>query len=443
MAIADLDAELIRIREPQSRRYLADAVLAYRAGAYRPAISATWVALAFDLIQKYRELASLGEAEASAFIVGWDNAVANGDTTKLTKMEGELLDHAHSHLSMFSSAGLRSLKRLREDRHTSAHPAYISTDELYEPSDELARSHIMAAIEIVLSQQPVRGRGIIETFGADLVSPGFPYEIGAAMNYVEQKYLAHMRPGTVKNFGAVLAKSLIRENVPDWTPHIHRRLAAVYTVQQRRPSDWPSLQADLLRLMNDDSPDYRSNVLIVLGWFPHLFAELNTAAALSLAEHCRNGEAMMAKPRAFQAAYVPTLSQDLTATFARLQPDEKAQVITAAPVGLFWPYAIQQFRSAGSFRAAENLFDTLIAPYSAQLNAENVSEVFEAVASNGQIWNASGTSSRLLSLLDATGFQPSAGAVLTLYNATSNGAYMDATLTKRLIDGGWVPPASP
>ncbi|MGA9487963.1 MAG: hypothetical protein WBV25_12970, partial [Methylocella sp.] len=75
MALVDLDAELIRIRDFRSRLYFSDALKAYRAGAFRAAISSAWVALAYDLLRKYRELNGLGDQEARTFLTTWDNAV--------------------------------------------------------------------------------------------------------------------------------------------------------------------------------------------------------------------------------------------------------------------------------------------------------------------------------------------------------------------------------
>ena len=68
MTLVDLDAELIRIRDLRSRMYFGDALKAYRAGAFRAAIASTWVAVAYDLIRKYRELEGLGDQEAHAFL---------------------------------------------------------------------------------------------------------------------------------------------------------------------------------------------------------------------------------------------------------------------------------------------------------------------------------------------------------------------------------------
>jgi hypothetical protein len=74
----DLDILLARIRQPKSRTYLLDAVKAYKAGALRAALSSAWVAVVYDLILKYRELAAMCDAAAHALIQIWDTATASG-----------------------------------------------------------------------------------------------------------------------------------------------------------------------------------------------------------------------------------------------------------------------------------------------------------------------------------------------------------------------------
>jgi hypothetical protein len=60
--LTDLDAQLMRIRDYRTRTYFSDALKCFRAGAFRSAVAATWVTVAYDLIAKYRELSSLGNA---------------------------------------------------------------------------------------------------------------------------------------------------------------------------------------------------------------------------------------------------------------------------------------------------------------------------------------------------------------------------------------------
>lgn len=235
MALVDLDAELIRIRDPQSRLYFLDALKSYRAGAFRAAISSTWIALTYDLLRKYRELDGLGDRAAREFLTTWDHAIQANNVAKLLELERTLLDHAYEKMKFVDAMGLRALKRLYEDRHLTAHPAFANRDELYEPTDELVRAHMVAAIELVLSQRPVQGKGLFEAFSRDIQSPGFPSSEQSIVDYVDQKYLANMRSSVLHNFGVVLGKSLIQDKPPDWEPFHSKVAAALLSLKMRRP----------------------------------------------------------------------------------------------------------------------------------------------------------------------------------------------------------------
>ena len=122
----DLDVQLASIRDYRTRTHFSDAIKCFRAGAYRSSVIAVWIAVVYDLIAKYRELDTLGDAEAKRYVQEWDRASATKNTQKLLELERDLISHAHDSLSILDAAGLRGLSRLREDRHLCAHPAYAT-----------------------------------------------------------------------------------------------------------------------------------------------------------------------------------------------------------------------------------------------------------------------------------------------------------------------------
>ena len=62
--LADLDELVLLCRNQDSRELIREAVLCYKAGAFRSAIVNTWIAVAFDLVEKLRELALGGDKQA-------------------------------------------------------------------------------------------------------------------------------------------------------------------------------------------------------------------------------------------------------------------------------------------------------------------------------------------------------------------------------------------
>lgn len=154
----DLDILLSRVKEPKSKEYFLEALKAYKAGALRASLSSAWVAVAYDLIAKFRELSANGDASSQNFLKSWDNATAKRDTTKLLALEATIVKHAADTAQAINKTSEIHLERLRQDRHLCAHPAFSSEADLFEPSAELVRLHLVNAIDLVLSQHPLQGK---------------------------------------------------------------------------------------------------------------------------------------------------------------------------------------------------------------------------------------------------------------------------------------------
>ncbi len=235
----DLDILLTRIRQPQSKVYFLDAVKAYKAGALRGALTSAWVALVYDLIAKYREISAMGDAAAAAFPLSWDNATAAGDIAKLLQLEGGILEDATANTQVVNRIARTHLDRLREDRHLCAHPAFSAEADLFEPSPELVRLHLVNAVDLVLSQEPLQGKAFFDLYDVDVQSPGFPTAYARILDYVEQRYLTRVRSQNVRNFGTVLAKSLLK-GVPAQWESLHRKIIpSLVAVRERAVSAWP------------------------------------------------------------------------------------------------------------------------------------------------------------------------------------------------------------
>jgi len=415
--LVDLDAELIRIRDLRSRAYFGDALKCYRAGAFRAAISSTWVTVTYDLIRKYRELDGLGDAEAHAFLEKWDASVTANNVAKLLELERSLVDHAHQKIAIIDAMGLRALKRLYEDRHLSAHPAFATSDDLYEPSDELVRAHMAAAVELVLAQRPVQGRGIFEAFSTDIQSPGFPSAPTVIADYVEQKYLANMRTNILRNFGVVLAKSLIRNMPPEWEPYQSKLAAALLSLKMRRPAEWSDVETELVKLINDDEPGDRLRSIGFLASFPELIARLNHTALTALRQTVARDPSFADAPQAFAAVEIEEFRIELVGRFEALDDTAAARVLSAtAPLPL-WPNALSRYAASGSFRGAEARFDQFISPFRPIIDETQLDELFAAVRNNGQIWDASRTPTQLADLFRAIHpRRPSNAAIDQLYD---------------------------
>lgn len=443
--VADLDAQLTRIRDYRTRAYFSDAVKCFRAGAFRSAVAATWVTVAYDLIAKYRELSTLGDAEAQRFIGEWDRARVANQTSRLLELERTLLTHAHENMAIIDAITVRAMTRLFEDRHLCAHPAFATQDDLYEPPADLVRAHMSIAVDSLLSQQPVQGRGIFEAFSADIQSAGFPSIPHVVADYVEQKYLRNMRPNVVRNFGIVLVKSVVRNVPSEWAAVRGKVLLSLSALQSRAIVAWPDIEAEIVRLIDDDEPGSRPRAIAALGQFPHFVSRLAQPALIALQQTCANADAVRNSPEVFAASEVPEFRDTLIARFEALEDGDAASVLSGAAPRALWTSALERFAQAGSFRGAEARFDQFVAPFVPALTDDDLSALLRVIEDNGQIWDAAGIPSRLATLLRAVApRRPSDDAASELYRCVgrwNRDKYEDVWV--HMEQAGWRRPAVP
>lgn len=151
--LVDLDALVLACRDVRARELLAEAVGAYRAGSYRAAIVTTWIGVLFDFIFKLRELSAEDDADAKKLVEEFDLARTNNDKDAAMKLERGVLDHCESTFEFVSKQERIDLQRLLDDRNRCAHPAWRGEDERFDPPAELARTHMRAAVDILLSRR--------------------------------------------------------------------------------------------------------------------------------------------------------------------------------------------------------------------------------------------------------------------------------------------------
>jgi hypothetical protein len=442
----DLDILLTRIRYTQSKVYFLDAVKAYKAGALRASLTSAWVALVYDLIAKYRELGALGDAAATAFIQAWDAATAATDVRRLLQLETTIIEDATINTQIVNRIARTHLERLREDRNFCAHPAFSAEAELFEPSPELVRLHLVNVVDLVLSQEPLQGKAIFVLFDVDVQSTGFPTAHARILDYVEQRYLERVRAQNIRNFGTVLAKSSLKGIPPQWEPEHNKIVSSLVAVRERAPQSWPDVSSAIVRLIDNLEPESRPRAIAFIAAFPDFWPSLQEPTRTALQETVDNADPeALTEFRMLAGVGVPHFRNPLLAVIAALDPNGVAKAIAAQPLPDLWPRAIDLYKASGSFRGSEANFRELIAPFAGRLGSEQHDQLLDAVIENGQNWDAADTPSLLLSMLrDATpAGRPTNDARNRFYQGLRRMRRLDRyeeALTLLQADGWIVPP---
>jgi hypothetical protein len=229
-ALADLDELVLLCRDDKARLYIVEAVACYRAGAYRSAIVATWIAVCYDIIDKLRELSLSGDKAAAVNLEKLEQARASNDFVRSLNFERDILTLARDQFELLSHLEHVDLFRLQEDRNRCAHPSLISQDQGFNPSGELARLHIRSAVLHLLQHQPVQGKYALERLVGEVRSEYFPETSAKAAQALSSGPLKRPRDSLVRNFVIILMKDVLGATL-GWKER-HRALAALKGVKE-------------------------------------------------------------------------------------------------------------------------------------------------------------------------------------------------------------------
>ncbi|NEN93394.1 MAG: hypothetical protein F6K48_32755, partial [Okeania sp. SIO3H1] len=154
--LADLEALLLEIENDNIRAYAGEAIASYSAGAYRSAIVSIWIAVVYDLYQKFMILSeTYHDKAAKKNLEEIDKIRNNPDKKQVASWERTILKDARDKVQIITNLEYEHLDRIQQDRHRCAHPVLDSEGLLFQPTPELARTHIRTAIEVLLSQPPI------------------------------------------------------------------------------------------------------------------------------------------------------------------------------------------------------------------------------------------------------------------------------------------------
>lgn len=342
----------------------------------------------------------MGDAAATAFLQSWDNATASGDVPKLLHLEANLLEDATANTQVVNRIARSHLHRLREDRHLCAHPAFSAEAELFEPSSELVRLHLVNAVDLVLSQEPLQGKAIFDLYDVDVQSPGFPGNHDRILDYVEQRYLARVRAQNVRNFGTVLAKSLLKGVPVQWNSLNNKIASSLVAIRDRAGHSWADVSLAIVWLLDSQDPTNRPRTIAFVAAFPDFWPRLQQSTQTALQETVHNASADAGFDyRILAGVTLPQFRVALLSLIAGLSRKQLAEAIAFQSLTDLWSKAIEEYQESGGWRTSEMNFSDLINPFAGRLSSKQLDQVCDAVISNDQNWDAAETDTLLLALL--------------------------------------------
>jgi hypothetical protein len=394
------------VRDRESRHYLEEATLAYNAGAFRAAIVATWVAVAFDLIAKIRQLAAADDPAANDFTRRLDQAIEGDSISQQLAIERNLLKDAHEKFEFIELRELRELERLRDDRHVCAHPAFVRPEVAFEPSAELVRAHLATAVDAVLSKGPTPGKRAIERFMAEIERDSFLHDPDALTRYLRQQYFEPGKSTLRRGLAELIVRQCLDGDANGTSPRIIRRYAMTARALERIA---PALLTDALSTVvtkREQGAGLSDGELLCftanLGDMSAAWQALPDASHVKVYQVLKSTDVrQLVEHGIFSCALIAEARAAVDDRLHDLTDSQLADVIGQdADARRFGQAAITALHQAPTHEDASRIMETLVLPLTAAMTADQVRAALACLQDNPQARMAAGMPSLFTEFFD-------------------------------------------
>ena len=357
--LTDLEELVLTCSDPRSRTYIQEAVNCYKAGAYRSAVVACWIAVAFDLIDKLRTIAATGDKAAEQWIEKFDRARQTNDLVVSLELERNLVADVCTKFEFISPLEKIDLERLRDDRNRCAHPSHVSDTQVFTVPPELARLHIVSSIRSVLSQEAAYGKSVLDRLLAELDGNSFPNRPAGIRTILESGPLCRPRESLFRNYVDILVKRTT--SVEERYERRSRASEVLSVLKSMHPKAWEEQFPQVLKKAMRTRAHESEHLLAVVSW-------------------------VGSKPGASLWSYFTPDDQLRIRTFVENMPGENIDLledIFAQKNHALYEVAVQRIRRAGAdeivdggwFTLPEEAIDRLLRLYSHVRNFDEANKI--------------------------------------------------------------------
>ncbi|MDQ7733359.1 hypothetical protein QT231_11670 [Halomonas sp. SpR1] len=449
--LSNLDELIQNVRNVHAKNYLNEAIAAYRTGAYRASLIATWIAVCVDIIEKIREL-SLSEDSAAKKWEQQLDKIRPDDPRAMLDFERNLLNIACDELQLISMIEKSHLERLRDDRNICAHPTFSDDGSQFSPPAELALAYIVQSANYLLVHPPVKGKVIVQRMYELINEPSFPESEEKAFTLLSsENNLGRVKDSGVRNLAIIILKRIFRDETGISQELLNRLSASLSVIQRMYPAVYEEVVSNILVDMLSEANDTRLKRI-----FPFLNLRSELWDKLEHAERIRIEGLINAMDSddisRYQVARLVDLNVEIRSQIFEkidsLSNVEMAEVIAAYPSVFFKDKSIYLFAESLSFNSAEFRGNQLLLPISSTFNDRDLKDVFKGALENtgshgiNQVLNAGAIGTFFSSLYTETKAAPVNHRVLWIdfWERISGRGFSYNTLREKLIADQYIAP---
>jgi hypothetical protein len=383
MNLIDLEELIEQCNGLRAKAYIREAVDCYKIGAYRACIITTWVAVVYDIVDKLRDLALTGDAQAAHKVKEFEVINAKRDVEAALKFEREILALAQEPYEFLSAYEELELRRLQEDRNRCAHPNLVREDEVFRPTPELARTHMRHAVDLVLKCPPVQGKAALGLVQKEVESQYFPATVDDAFEVLKNSPIARARQSLIKTFIFGALTSCLKEAIS--VHQIAQRLAALSAVRRIHPQVTEELLkqgVDAVFTKLDDA--FLGRGVTILNQTPDLLPWLSEAGLKRFNAYITampDDDLNAVLPHAFARAEFRGAAEARIGSIT----DENLKSLVSAfstsgvtPPSAIVDAALTRYEKSGSFDAANRSADEFVRPLIPSLGRRQLERIMRA-----------------------------------------------------------------
>ncbi|WLQ53679.1 hypothetical protein P8A21_39710 (plasmid) [Streptomyces poriferorum] len=402
----NLEERIARVWHQEVRPLVADAYRCHSTGTPRAAIVSTWTAVCADIIHKLYQLAEDGDGTAAEVVKRIEAARSKADAEAVKTMqqvESKLLENALD-LELIDFIEHRQLERLKQDRHLCAHPSLRPLGDVFAPSVEYARAHLVAALDALLVHPPTQGRKAFDRYKAHVGDPSF---VGHA-DYLVQMFAQRVKASAWKQILGTAAKHAMLElEVPEdigitATAAADRHAVCLIAFAQHDRDAVRGAVTKAMSAFNGLPIEQQLKTITRLGAFDVFVDALDETVCQQIATYV---ERRPVSSTDVSGALEPTVAAELAlagvdavraripalgSKFAQLNPKRQASVIERRPAAYFTDFLAPILASARSWRTAERLTEMAVIPCARLIQPEQLDGILTAWAENEECREASG-----------------------------------------------------
>lgn len=372
-------------RNQSSKQYLDEAIVSYRAGAYRASIISTWIAVCVDIIEKIKEL-SLGGDTVAESLEKRLNKIQPTDIAGMLSFERKILDFACEELELISVIEKKHLEHLKEDRHFCAHPTFSVDGSQFEPTPELTKAYIVQASSYLLANTPVKGKVIIDRLYNLIKGSSFPEDDEKAFIILSSdRYLGRVKKSSVRNLIIILLKRIFRDDNSLEQEFLIRICSALGAIERLYPKIFSDVFKDKFNQILADASE-----LQIKRSFPFLtkrkdtwgYIEEATIIRLETTISSMNGTELNKYWVPKLSSFNPRINTIFQTHISGFNLNDTKEVLKGNSTQSLKKLAIKTFIESGGFDAAYHNGIYFLLPHAKLFSTEDLISIFEGILKN-------------------------------------------------------------